>query len=333
MSLLLAVSFLAVSFLSVSAQAQAPPPSSLRPPAITDSPSNRQDGGSVPIITDSKSGITLVHIWVNDKADATFVVNTATNVCLISDSLAKKLDLARAPAEAADGYPFILDSKRPDAVTLKTLRFGGETGLINVKPGEVPFLIVPDQRLLSSPNSLVDGMIGADVLSTFAIGFDFSRHVMTFCHPGKLTASEVNTLGYSVTPGYMMPLSATAANDYTVQVGLQNKGVSRQMNFGLGTAAQQTSLSRQDAQQLLLVPLRPSLQIALGSNLPVYESGLSLLALGSLRISDLTVSYGTNLNGVSCVGMDILSHCRILIDFPGRKVYFQPAPPMVAPAK
>ncbi len=176
-------------------------------------------------------------------------------------------------------------------------------------------------------------MIGTDVLSTFAIGFNFSHQVMTFCYPGKLTATEVSALGYSVTPGYMMPLSIGPGNGYTVQVGLESKGVSRRMDFGLGTALQQTFLSRQAAQELSLVPLRSSLQIVLGNKLPAYESTISLLALGSLRVSNATVTYASSQEGASFIGMDILSHCRILMDFPEQKVYFEPAPPAESPAK
>ncbi len=119
------------SFLSAAGFAQASPQPSPQPPLMTDPIPNHQDGVSVPITTVPETGLTLLHIWINDKVDATFVVNTGTNLCLISDSLAKKLELTRSPAAVADGYPFFLDSKRPDSVTLATLRMGGKAGHLN----------------------------------------------------------------------------------------------------------------------------------------------------------------------------------------------------------
>ena len=292
-----------------------------------------QQGFIVPFVPVPGQGSPLVTVWLNKSQTATFVVDTGTNNCLISQSLAAKLGLLPVPAKLPDGKPLLFDGKQPQEVTLTSLKLGGKSGPLNIEPLHGAFLVLPDQQLRVSANCLVDGLIGSSLLEEFAVALDFSGCTMIICYPGSLTLAEAQYLGYHQEEETIMPIFS-ANNFYYAQVDLKNNTVSLQVNLLLDTGSDLTAIPRDAAQKLSLVSLRQLPQAGLSANFTVNEARLQRLSLGNLDVKNQLVTYGIEADHSPRLGLDILSHYKVLLDFPAKKMYLQPVQPLVpvAPA-
>lgn len=316
------VLLLTVLLLPANVQAQAQPATTASPETLQ----SRQQSFVVPFTTPTPQGAPLIHVWINESVDATFVVDTGTNTLLISQSLVKKLGLKTTPVINPDGTPFLFEGKQTQGVTLTSLRLGGQFGLVKMQPVNGTSTVLPDQQLRISANCVVDGLISGASLSPLAIGFDFAGHMMTFTYPGNLTPSEARDLGYGGTGGTTLPLLVNANKFYSVQVGLENGGTTRKADLLVDTGGERTGIPRLDAQALSLSPLRQLPQAGFSGTFMDNEAMLSTLVLGDLRLTRLLVTYGITSDHTPRLGLDILSGYKVLLDFPAKKMYLQPIP-------
>lgn len=293
-------------------------------------PKSHPRGFIVPFTPVPGHGAPLVKVWINGQVEATFVVDTGTNNCLISQSLVKKLRLTPHAALLADGKPLLFSGKQPLAVTLTSLKIGGQTGLLNIQPILAPILVQTDEQLRVSGNRLADGLIGSNLLDEFAVSLDFPAHTITLLYPGSLTTEEAQHLGYSQAGGTSVLLSESANRFYSVQAGLENNSVLRQVDLLLDTGSQLTAIPHYTAQELSLAPLRRISQAGLAGSFGVYEARLQTFELGGLRLTGTQVTYSSDTSDhIPRLGLDILSGYRMLMDFPAKKMYLQPAVPTV----
>lgn len=296
----------------------------------TPAPKSHQQGFIVPFTPVSGQGAPLVTVWINSQVEATFVVDTGTNNCLISQSLVKKLGLTPFPALLSNGKPLLLESKQPQAVILTSLQLGGKQGPLVIHEPKMPVCVLPDQQLRVSASQLVDGLIGSNLLFNFAVDFDFSAHTMLLCLPGNLTQGETKFLKFNEPGGTALPLLDNSNNVYSVQVRLDNNSTSRQVDLLLDTGSQTTTVPRRAALDLSLVPLGKIPQANhSGSYYTVQVVRPQALTLGDLRLQQPSVNYSDNPDCVPRLGLDILSSYRVLIDFPAKKMYLQPAEPTI----
>ncbi len=297
--------------------------------AATPNAAQQQEGYPVPITPVSGQGSPLITVWIDNNQAAMFAVDTGTPNCLISQSLFSKLRLDSYPALLPDKKPVLSEGKPVQAVTLSSLRVGGQTGSLTLQPLNVPILIVPDEKLRVSGSLTVDGIVGVNLLENFAVAFDFPRHRMTVCVPGNLTPGQAKFLGYDEAGGTVLPLSVDARDLYDVPVTLENDSISRKVNLLVDTGSQLTTIPHNAAYDLSLMPTRQLPQAGLAGSYTVNEARLHELSLGDVRLTDQLITYTTGEDRFPRLGMDILVNYKVLLDFPAKKMYLQPAVPPI----
>ena len=293
-------------------------------------PKSHQQGFIVPFTSVPGQGAPLITVWINGQVEATFIVDTGTVDDLISQSLVKKLGLVSHPALLPNGKPLLLEGKQPQAVTLTSLKIGGKAGPLNLQPFNGPVCVLPDQQLRVSADRSVDGLIGSGLLAKFAVSLDFSAHTMLLVYPGSLTRAEAEYLGYCQPGGTDFPLAMDADDVCSVQVGVENKGVSQRVDLPLDTGSQMTTLPARTAQDLSLGSLGQIPQADHSSSVStVCETRPDALVLGEVRLVRPLINYVETADYTPRLGLDILSSYKVLMDFPAKKMYLQPAVPTI----
>ena len=172
---------------------------------------------------------------------------------------------------------------------------------------------------------MVDGWIGVNLFDNLAVFFDFPNRKLILIDPGGLTPGQAKFLGCNEAGGAVMPLSRNGRGLYVVPVGLDNNDVSRQTDLMVDTGSQTTEIPRDAAHDLSLVPLRQLPQAGLEGNFTVNEARLHELYLGNVWLADPLVTYTIGDDRFPRIGMDILAGYKVLLDFPAKKMYLQPA--------
>lgn len=310
------------------------------PPPATTAEKSHQHGYILPFTSSPTQGAPLITVWLNGRIESTFIVDTGTGNCLISKSLAAKLDLTPYPALLSDGKPLYFNGLQPQAVTLTSLKIGGKDGPLTIQPLTGPVLIVADSQLRTLAGATVEGMIGSNLLDSFAVEFGFPDHTMMLIYPGSLTIEESGSLGFNGPGETILPLYRREDETYSVPVRLKNGKVSRTLVLLVDTAGQWTTIPRNIAQQLSVTPLGERPVFSLGDSkddgrLHTYsteEAQVDTLGLGDLQFTKPYIRYSvTDKNDhLAGLGLDVLSGYKVLMDFPARKMYLQ-TPVMVAP--
>ena len=299
--------------------------------SMAPTPKSQQQGFIVPFTPVPGQGAPLITVWINSQVEATFVVDTGTTNDLISQSLVKKLGLVSHPALLPSGKPLLLEGRQPQAVTLTSLKIGGKSGPLNIQPFNGPVCILPDQQLRVSADRSVDGLIGSGLLAKFAVSLNFSAHTMMLVYPGNMTRAEAGYLGYCLPGGTNLPLTINAEDVCSVKVGLENKGVSQQVDLPLDTGSQVTTLPARTAQDLSLGSLGRIPQADHSSGVfTVCKTRPDALVLGEVRLVRPLISYAETADYTPRLGLDILSGYKVLMDFPAKKMYLQPIIPAVS---
>jgi predicted aspartyl protease len=310
-------------------------------------PDRYQQGYVVPFtpVPDDHGG-PLVKVRIDDKADATFIVDTGTNGCMISESLAAKLHLPDAPTPMRDGKPDpdILFGKTARAVKIRRLELapkpgGGPMVFQAVDGGH--YVVAKDSYFYVAPGVTVDGILGANFLVNFAASFDFSADQMILIQPGVMSAHQVGLLGYGQAGGTEFPLkdkgTDTERDEFSVSALLGSGTATRSVDLEVDTGSKVTTIPRDAAQALSLKP-EGEQPVAGGTSgdRVLDRSTVSSLSLGDIRVLDRPVLYPDKGDYPSLLGMDILKGYKILIDYPARKVYLMPnlpiAPVQIKPA-
>lgn len=264
-------------------------------------------------------GQPLVHVKINGTVDATFLVDTGSNNCLINAALAKRLALPLHPT-ARDFWK----GHEGQAMTTEVPSFQvGSVTAINA-----PFLVLDTKSFHpfkgTSSKGGVDGVIGANMLEKSAIYLDSSQRKFGFCLPGGVSPQQLSQIG--MPSPYVLSLTTNAAtNQWFVRTKVINGSTNISENLLLDTGTDTTEVSDQLAEA---VHLKPTGQIKwddfYGSNI-VSTSRIEALQLGDLVLRNFPIKIQSgSTNSLSSLGMDILSNYRVFIDFPAKKMYLQP---------
>ena len=248
------------------------------------------------------------------------------SIISVTDALANQMGLSPVPAVGKDGRPLLLNSKQAQMVTVPQL-YIGSFHLIN------PSCLVLSQKSLSALfGRPVDGVLGANVLTAYPMYFDFSKRQITLFYPSPLTGDQLRSVGMD--DALTLPITDTAAGGFgfACPVVMANGANSVQENLVVDTGAAGTIISGQTARQLQLQPISDNRKSpTLFGNLAVRQAYLPTLSLGSLSVNNLLLRYTEGLSGSfpAHIGLDVLSHFRILLDYTQKKMYLKP---IVAPA-
>ena len=300
-------------------------------------PPARSAPATVPLDT-TFAGDLLLHVQLTSqqgqRVDATFVLDTGAG-SVISESLAKRLGLTPEPPTAVNGKPVLTPDGKPLLLaTVPRLDVG-----TFVMP-KVQCLVVGDRKIHGNDGTPEDGLLGSNVLSFYPTMIDYPRRLAAFFPHRLLSPADLKAVGLD--GAAVIPVRPTIGGDiFTCPVRLQNgaKAVDEDLEVDIGTNI--TCLSEQIARRLGLTASQSVTADFLFQSLPLSASSLSSLSVGgragadgvlSVRDTDVVYSHGPLPAGIpAAIGMDSLSHGRVLLDFPDRKIYYQPSPPASLP--
>lgn len=266
-------------------------------------------------------GMPLVRVRLNNghrnTAPATFVVDTGFTPCLMTDRLAQTLQIDGEPARRDDGSAACFADGKPLQQVTAGLQIGG------LQTDARSFLLLKAYRLdlLDCP---LDGVLGWDFLSDYAVMFDFQAHHITLWQGGNLTDEERRSV--SMQDAFAFPRANKTPGSFDITVRLRSPRGLRDVTLAVDTGGARTLIAPQDARALDLEPTRIALpQRSIFGSLKVNEAALQTLEIGGLRLSDFPVRYLTqeHPNMPPHLGLDVLSHYRLLIDYPAKTLYLK----------
>ena len=260
----------------------------------------------------------LVRIRIQNGARsetmATFVIDTGFTDCMMSDRLARLLQMAGEPALRADGSPACFADGRPLQQVISSVQVG------SFLTEQCRFLLLKAYRLdlLDCP---LDGILGWHFLADHAALFDFQAHQITLWYGGDLSADEINAAGMQ--DAILLPRANDAPGRFDVRVRLDDR---LDTTLSVDTGGAHTLIAPESARVLQLEPTRTGFkQASIFGNLKANEARLHSLAFGDQRLADFPVRYlqQEHPNLPPHLGLDVLHNYRMLIDYPARKLYLK----------
>ena len=276
-------------------------------------------------------GQPIVQTTLNKTQSAAFMIDTGFSSCILSPEMAKRLNLKLQPAIQDDGSPALWMGKQASQAEVSFVKIGGftltlEHSFFRILPGRNSTLF-PKPTFDDTP---FDGVLGVNLLEHFAVLLDASQHTLGLCVPGNLALQQVGQAGY--TAPYIVPL-IQKGTQWFVTVQLTNNGITQSEDLLLDTGANQTVISDTVAQHLGLKVSEEQRTIsAYSDNVPIGASSVDVLDINGIVFN----GHAIGVTPVSeqqppRLGMDILSGYRVLIDFPGKKMYLQSNTAAVVP--
>ncbi len=260
--------------------------------------------------------------------NATFLLDSGASTSLISRSLPDKLGLVAKAAIGSDGKPILFNGKQSQMTEVPSFKIGALTVFHSS-------LIVIDESVLNvGMDQPVDGVIGANFLSVVPTLVDFAKSQVTFFGFGPLTSQDLQAA--SMEHSIAIPLTTDDYASYSCQVSLENLGHLAQTSLLVDTGASYSTLSSQTAKHLMLTPDGKTQSLKAPSGIvPTNFGGLETIGFpGGPLIHDLVIAYypDDKTNDILAVhlGLDVLGRYRMLLDFPDRRMYLQPYPPVTA---
>lgn len=277
----------------------------------------------------------LVQVRFNESVSGTFLVDTGATDCHITDSLAKKLGLRRAPVRDEAGHEYIADGyKNLYFAYVKQMQIGP----LVLK--DASFLVMDDRDRLGSDEEPIDGLIGTTVLAQFALILDAPQRRIVLISPGGLSDEEIRRIGFGGDPVVKMekverPFKTAfdQSGSYVATVELRGENRSEREKFVVDTGADDLSLSYDAAKKLGLVPLDKSTASTFYGSFVTNLARVPAVDIGGLVLRDCPVSFpGDNEKIIEpLLGQTVLAYCVSLFDLPARKLYLKPVLPPLAP--
>ncbi len=277
-------------------------------------------------------GLLLVHVKFNGAQEATFFLDVGTTQSIISAEMAKRLGLPLKPAINDFGKPVFWRGKPMTMIVPDSMEVGHLTFT------KSPLLVLNAKEfVLSNGFSKItyDGVLGANYLEHFALIIDPVQHTLGFALPGSLLPEQVRLLGL-MQPA-VVSISKTEKG-WFAQGQFTEGGITKSDTVLIDTGASSSGIAEKLAQQLHLKTLSQEKQTSLDETKNVSRTNVGSLVVGSLALSNVSMLVHPTPKGdpslhvadpSSSIGMDILSQYRVILDFPGGKMYLQPLPPPV----
>ena len=300
-------------------------------PARAGNPPHRAVAGPFTISRDN--GTPLVEVTFSSGKTGLFMIDTGAYDCVMTPACVKRLGYKQ------DDNALYLRGLIYDGFTLKAptvhaadLRIG------RLQVSDITFAVAPGE--VGKENGRpIDGLLGGNLLSRFALMLDYPHRTLSWIYPGNLDDATVTELGLD-------PKSALGLhqeeyfgldfkiNHYSTQVALQNssqKGV-EEMYFDTGSPF--TSLSEKTAQRLNLaatetLPFAFVFQPSDTANRSVVPS----IQIGPQVFSDVSVIYPTHPHSymLPLIGANVLGGCVVLFDFGPHRCFLKPVLPGLTP--
>ena len=286
-----------------------------------------------PFTLSRDGGTPLVEVTFSSGKTGLFVIDTGAYDSVMTPACVKRLGYKQ------DDNPLYFRGFSYDGVTLKL-------PTVQVHDLRISRLQVSDNTFAVAPGEIgtengrpVDGLLGGNLLSRFALLLDYPHRTLSWIYPGTLDDETVAELGLD-------PKSALGLhqeeyfgldfkiNHYSTRVPLQNGGQSCTEEMFFDTGAPTCSLSDRTAQRLKLTS-DETLPFTFVFQTPDYanRSEVPSLQLGSQVFSNVSVIYPTHAHSymVPLIGANVLGGCVVLFDFGPHRCFLKPVLPGLIP--
>lgn len=264
------------------------------------SPQTRIQRLIIPFQSLETHGGPIVEATINDKKKATILIDTGANNIAVSRSLVKRLGLTPNKRQMPNGTI--------ETVTLDAFRMGPMKMEAEV--------LVSDSPLFKDLK--IDGIMGTNYMNHYAILFDFEKQVMHIMSPGTLTPEEVRAEGFE-SAGQPLTL-VPPVGFYFTNAKIGEKEIPMLLDTGSPNTYIPASVSKIAGGRVI----GEESIVNYAQRVKIRTLLLPEISVGNLTVKNIDCS--TALGGKvpdAIIGMNILSRCRMLLDYPAKQVYFQ----------
>ena len=258
---------------------------------------------------------------------ATFFFDTGSTHCVITSRLAAKLGLPQHLMRLPSGKPLKFNGAVTAAVTVASL----DVGTLRVKG--LDLAVLSSDQLSQMVNQKIDGVLGANFWSTFALRIDFTHRQITFITPPsksfssrglvrtvtELSSAEITHLGF--TKAFLTAVVVFQGHPFTL-AAVGNGPVSASDIFLVDSGSSLTFLSSGVFKKLKLTTIATHETADISGGTQSAEAWLPSLSSGDLKLRDSLVFLGKE--RYSLLGLDVLANYEVLFDFPQQKLYLKP---------
>ena len=307
------------------------------PPARASDPPRRAVAGSFMVSRDN--GTPLVEVEFSSGKTGLFAIDTGAYDCVMTPACVKRLGYKQDDDDLYLRNSAARGAAVPDGFTISspTVHISGLLiGRLRVE--DIRFRVATGEIGTENGRPL-DGLLGGNLLSRFALLLDYPHRSLSWIYPGNLDDATVAGLGLD--PKSALGLHQESyfelsqkINHYSTRVPLQNgeQHCAEEMYFDTGSPM--TFLSIETAHRLKLVSSgQEPFQFVFQTPDLADKSMVPTLQIGPQIFSDVAVIYPTHssLQPIALIGANILGDCLVLFDFGPHRCFLKPTLPGLVP--
>lgn len=274
------------------------------------------------------NGTPLVQVRFSNTLVGTFIVDTGEIESVITEPFARKA-----------GFKLVEDENSL-AIGLHHVRLvqPPEIKIENLTVVSPSFRVVSQDFIPAFDGRLVDGILGGNLLSQFALRIDYPAHEIDWITPGNLDAKSAAELGF--TPQSRIELGQERSdwvtlkiNHYSVHADFQNGDSAASEDMFIDTGSPSTLIAAELGDKLHLRSLAAEDVKILDRPAALYhQSSIAKMQVGQSSFADVAVlaAQRKDTDIPSILGENVLSDCVVLLDFGPHRFYLKPVLP---PAK
>ncbi len=264
---------------------------------------------TAPLLFTDVSGSPAIKVLLNNKTEAYFLLDTASNSTSVTRAMAASLGLKPIPVKP-DRKTASGTSGRFEYVSLDSLRFD--------RFDYDADCIVRDMDFGSINGKPVGGFIGTNIFKDFAVMLDFEKNQMILVPGGKLTDTQRDALGFARTTQVVdVLLGSSDSLRVPVQIGTIPKPLA--VSCAISTASLRTLVSQAVK---INAPILLERSIENGSSRSFFTvRKIASVQVGATSIAPFMCGFAKLPPSDSVLGMDFLAQCRVLLDYPAANVY------------
>ena len=255
-------------------------------------------------------------VRLDGTTQARLVLDTGFSTSVLSDSLADALHLTTETLTDRRGRPRMLGGAARVQAAVGTFGVGG--WLFRDRR----FEIFPAGSLQSIFQGKADGILGQDFFNHYAMYLDPAHKQVTFWEENRFT--EGSRIAAGMNEATVLPISLQRGH-YNVPVHFGDR---LDAEIAIDTGAGRTTLAEEWAAALKLRPLpvgETVVTVEGKSEMKIVR--VPVLSFGDITIENVPAHYAPGEPTFSlfpCLGMDVLSHFRMILDVPHHHLYLEP---------
>ena len=283
------------------------------------------------------NGTPLVQVRFSNTVVGTFAIDTGEYESVVTETFAKKIGSKNLKFDLSDDTALRngLGTLSVQVVQAPHIKLANLT-----VDGQV-FHVVPTNFLPLFSGRAIDGILGGDFLSRFALRIDYPAHEIGWITPGGLNAEAASEMGFTQQDLVEMgqehvSYETLKINHYSLRADFQNGNRMASEDLWIDTGSYDTLISTSLAETLQLTPR--GIEIAATLSNPyesVTRSTVAKMQIGQTALFDVSVVAPQLKNSgfPSLLGENVLSDCVVLLDFGPHRLYLKPVlPPVKADA-